>query len=66
MIKNENYVRICLVIQMNFKDIQNLKNSLNIDVIKAEKHELIKLKNKLKTLKDTRVKKKCTWDALNT
>lgn len=50
---------------MNFKDIQKLKNSLNIDVTKAEKHELIKLKNKAKTLKDTRVKKKCTyklWD----
>ena len=50
---------------MNFKDIQKLKDSLNIDVTKAEKHELIKLKNKAKTLKDTRVKKKCTyklWD----
>lgn len=50
---------------MNFKDIQKLKDSLNIDVTKAEKHELIKLKNKTKTLKDTRVKKKCTyklWD----
>ena len=50
---------------MNFKDIQKLKDSLNIDVTKTEKHELIKLKNKAKTLKDTRVKKKCTyklWD----
>ena len=50
---------------MNFKNIQKLKDSLNIDVTKAEKHELIKLKNKAKTLKDTRVKKKCTyklWD----
>ena len=50
---------------MNFKDIQKLKDSLNIDVTKAEKHELIKLKNKTKTLKDIRVKKKCTyklWD----
>ena len=50
---------------MNFKDIQKLKDSLNIDVTKAEKHELIKLKNKAKTLKDSRVKKKCTyklWD----
>ena len=50
---------------MNFKDIQRLKDSLNIDVTKAEKHELIKLKNKAKTLKDTRVKKKCIyklWD----
>ena len=50
---------------MNFKDIQKLKDSLNIEVTKAEKHELIKLKNKVKTLKDIRVKKKCTyklWD----
>lgn len=47
MIKNKNYVKICLVIQMNFKDIQKLKDSLNIDVTKAEKHELIKLKNTL-------------------
>ena len=32
-----------------------------------KKHELIKLKNKVKTLKDTRVKKKCTyklWDVI--
>ena len=50
---------------MNFKDIQKLKDSLNINVTKAEKYELIRLKNKAKTLKDTRVKKKCTyklWD----
>ena len=33
---------------MNFKDIQKLKDSLNIDVTKAEKHELIKLKTKQK------------------
>jgi len=50
---------------MNFKDIQKLKDSLNIDVLKADKNQLKILKNKAKTLKDTRVKKKCTyklWD----
>lgn len=54
-----------MVIRMNFEDIQKLKNSLNIDVNKADKQELIRLKNKAKTLKDARVKKKCTyklWD----
>ena len=50
---------------MNFKDLQELRDNLNIDVKKANKNELIKLKNKAKTLKDKRVKKKCTyklWD----
>lgn len=63
--KNKNYDKIHLVIQMNFKDIQKLKDSLNIDVLKADKNQLKVLKNKAKTLKDTRVKKKCTyklWD----
>lgn len=50
---------------MNFKDIQKLKDSLNVDINKADKNQLKALKNKAKTLKDTRVKKKCTyklWD----
>lgn len=65
MIKSKNYDKIYSVIQMNFKDIQKLKDSLNIDVNKADKNQLKVLKNKVKTLKDTRVKKKCTyklWD----
>ena len=50
---------------MNFNDIQKLKNSLNIKVDEANKEQLKHLKNKAKTLKDIRVKKKCTyklWD----
>ena len=50
---------------MNFKDIQKLKDDLNIDVKEASIIQLKQLKNKAKTLKDTRVKKKCTyklWD----
>lgn len=50
---------------MNFNDIQKLKNSLNIKVDEANKEQLKHLKNKAKTLKDVRVKKKCTyklWD----
>ena len=50
---------------MNFNDIQKFKKSLNIDVNKANEKQLKELKNKAKTLKDTRVKKKCTyklWD----
>lgn len=50
---------------MNFKNIQKLKDSLNIDINKANKNQLKALKNKAKTLKDSRVKKKCTyklWD----
>ena len=50
---------------MNFKDIQKLKDSLDIKVEKADINQLKILKNKAKTLKDTRVKKKCTyklWD----
>lgn len=65
MIKNKNYDKIYSVIRMNFEDIKKLKDSLNIEVTKANKNELLRLKNKAKTLKDTRVKKKCTyklWD----
>lgn len=50
---------------MNFKDIQKLKDSLSIEVNKVDKNQLKALKNKAKTLKDMRVKKKCTyklWD----
>ena len=50
---------------MNFNDIQKLKNSSNIKVDEANKEQLKHLKNKAKTLKDIRVKKKCTyklWD----
>ena len=50
---------------MNFKDIQKLKDSLDIKVEKANINQLKILKNKAKTLKDNRVKKKCTyklWD----
>lgn len=50
---------------MNFKDIQKLKDSLSIEVSKVDKNQLKVLKNKAKTLKDTRIKKKCTyklWD----
>lgn len=50
---------------MNFKSIQKLKDSLNIDINKAKENQLKALKNKAKTLKDSRVKKKCTyklWD----
>ena len=50
---------------MNFNDIQKLKNSLNIKIEEANKEQLKHLKNKAKTLKDVRVKKKCTyklWD----
>ena len=50
---------------MNFKDIQKLKDDLNIEVKEASIKQLKQLKNKAKTLKDTRVKKKCTyklWD----
>ena len=45
------------MIQMNFKDIQKLKDSLDIKVEKADINQLKILKNKAKTLKDTRVKK---------
>ena len=54
-----------MVIQMNFKEIQNLKKDLEIDVKNAKTSQLKQLKNKAKTLKDTRIKKKCTyklWD----
>ena len=50
---------------MNFKDIQKLKDDLNIEVKEASIIQLKQLKNKAKTLKDIRVKKKCTyklWD----
>ena len=50
---------------MNFENIKKLKDSLNIEATNADKNELLRLKNKAKTLKDTRVKKKCTyklWD----
>lgn len=46
---------------MNFKDIQKLKDSLDIKVEKANINQLKILKNKAKTLKDNRVKKKCTY-----
>jgi len=52
---------------MNFNDIQKLKNSLNIKVDEANNEQLKYLKNKAKTLRDTRVKKKCTyklWDII--
>lgn len=65
LIKSKNYDKIHLVIQMNFKDIQKLKDSLSIEVSKVDKNQLKVLKNKAKTLKDTRIKKKCTyklWD----
>lgn len=65
LIKSKNYDKIHLVIQMNFKDIQKLKDSLSIEVNKVDKNQLKLLKNKAKTLKDTRIKKKCTyklWD----
>lgn len=54
-----------MVIQMNFEEMQKLKNALDIDVQKANTVELKKLRDKAKTLKDTRIKKKCTykiWD----
>ena len=39
LLKKKNYDKIHLVIQMNFNDIQRLKDSLKIDVNKAnEKH----------------------------
>ena len=50
---------------MNFNDIQKLKKGLNINVNKANEKQLKELKNKAKTLKDTRIKKKSTyklWD----
>ena len=50
---------------MNIENIRKLQESLNIKVTTANKNELLRLKNKAKTLKDTRVKKKCTyklWD----
>lgn len=56
-----------MVIQMNFKEVQKLNGALNIDVQKASISQLKELKNKAKTLKDTRVKKKCTyklWDII--
>ena len=46
---------------MSFNDIKKLKDSLNIDVKEASTLQLKKLKNKAKTLKDTRVKKKCVY-----
>ena len=52
---------------MSFNDIKKLKDSLNIDVKEASTLQLKKLKNKAKTLKDTRVKKKCLyklWDVV--
>lgn len=54
-----------MVIQMNFEEMQKLKNTLDIDVKKASISQLKQLKNKAKTLKDTRIKKKCIyklWD----
>ena len=56
-----------MVIQMNFKEVQKLNGALNIYVQKASMSQLKELKNKAKTLKDTRVKKKCTyklWDII--
>lgn len=50
---------------MNIEKIRKLQESLNVKVTKANKNELLRLKNKAKILKDTRVKKKCTyklWD----
>ena len=61
LLKKKNYDKIHLVIQMNFNDIQRLKDSLKIDVNKANEKQLKVLKNKAKTLKDTRIKKKCTY-----
>ena len=52
---------------MNFNDIQKLKNSLNIKVDEANDEQLKYLKNRAKSLRDTRVKKKCTyklWDII--
>ena len=51
--------KISLVIHMNFRDIQKLKDTLNIEVKEASELQLKQLKNKVKTLKDNKKPLEC-------